>query len=129
MYKLLKGGHNRWENGQLVKYPRGSTLELTEEEVKFLGDRVQLVSDQIDEGAALESENVNDDGDDGNGTNGDSDFSFLSGLSWQDAVQAVNSLDTLDDLVQARDYETANKGRASVVAAAERKIAALSSVE
>lgn len=119
MYKLLKGGHNRWENGQLIKYPRGSTLELTEEEVKFLGDRVQLVSDQVDEGAGLGSEVVDT----------DSDFSFLSGLSWQDAVQAVNSLDTLDDLVQARDYETANKGRASVVAAAERKIAALSSVE
>lgn len=122
MYKLLRGGHNRWEDGSLVKYKTGDVFEVSEAELKFLGDRLELVSGDVVE----LSSDVEDSGDE---SNGDSDFSFLSAMSWQDAVQAVNALDTLEDLEQAKEFESASKRRGSVLAAIDRRMQALSSLE
>lgn len=118
-YKLLTGTHGRYEDGINVRYRRDEFIDLTDEEAKSLGGRVQLVSVGVSVGNGGVDSVVPD-------TVTDTDYSYLSGLSWQDAVKEVESLSNVEQVAAAIMAEESGRNRASVLNAGNRRMTELS---
>lgn len=112
-YVLVGGGlHGRQENGVLVVYRKGDSIQLTAKEAAKLGaERVQMaVGVAIAKSLAVTDEDTA------------AEWSFLDDLHHVKAVEFVRGLDDPEQVQSALDYELAHKNRPSVTFAAKDRI-------
>jgi hypothetical protein len=116
-YTLLTGSHGRWEKGQNVQYKAGDEIDLSADEVKSFGKRVEPVA-----GATFRTMPTKADPTDAPKPAGSLG---LADVNMPDAVDKVAKLGTVEALDAAAAEELAGKDRKGVHEAIEERRAEL----
>lgn len=132
-YRLLMGSHGRREGGKRVRYNPGDILTLTRDERRDLGSRVVPYVREDEEAMEpkedivvqeqVEPESEDDDSEDSE------DWGGIVELVAADVIEIIESADKASDVQAILDIELSNRGRKTVVSAAEDRLSELTDTE
>lgn len=122
-YKLVRGGHGRFENGQNVIYRAGDTIQLTDEEAAAFGLRVQRIASEVSSGQQSNPQSKVNAGDQQQQV---VDLSSISTLAIPGVVDLLATMQDANDIQSLKKAEETGLNRKGVMDAVERRLMELS---